>query len=145
VKLTSIIGYIGAPIATSLGKMFGFFCFLGIIMIFKLYKTTWFGIQFKEALNPKEMWKFLLIAVPGSVQICFEIWGFFLMTIPAMFLGEKYLDAFSLTVTVSALTFMVPLALSVSASVRVGNCVGEGDIKSAKMSTFITLSLGVCK
>ena len=139
------LGYIGAPIATTLGKLFGFLTFLSIILIFGLQKKTWFGFQWKEAFSPKEMWKFLKIAIPGMVQVCLELWGFSFMVIPAMFLGEKYLDAHSLIFTISGISFMLPLALSVAASVRVGNNIGEGNIKSAKMSAFICISLGVSK
>eukprot|EP01080_Neovahlkampfia_damariscottae_P008615 gene8615-562_t len=137
------LGYIGAPIATSLGKLFGFLTFLSIILLFGLQKQTWFGIQFKEAISPKEMWKFLKIAVPGMVQVCLELWGFNLMTIPAMFLGETYLDGHSLIFTISGFSFMIPLGLSVAASVRVGNSIGEGNIRVAKISAFICISLGV--
>jgi len=58
-------------------------------------------------------------------------------------IGEKPLAAHQVAMSVSSVTFMVPLAIGQAANVRVGYWMGAGDRVAARHAGFVALALGV--
>ncbi len=58
-------------------------------------------------------------------------------------MGEKPLAAHQIAMSVSSVTFMVPLAIGQAANVRVGYWMGAGDRVAARHAGFVALALGV--
>lgn len=136
------IGFYGSPISTSISRLFGFLLLLAICFIKKFFNNVWFGLQIKKALNLKGIWNFLKIGLPGSVMFNFEAWVYLVGTpLPASYLGEEYISANSIVLSISTLTFMFPLGLGVASSVSIGNALGQGDSKGAKSITRISFVL----
>ena len=58
-------------------------------------------------------------------------------------MGEKPLAAHQIAMSVSSVTFMVPLAIGQAANVRVGYWMGAGNPVAARHAGFVALALGV--
>jgi len=58
-------------------------------------------------------------------------------------MGEKPLAAHQIAMSVSSVTFMVPLAIGQAANVRVGYWMGAGNPIAARHAGFVALGLGV--
>ncbi len=57
-------------------------------------------------------------------------------------LGAVAAAAHQVALNVSALTFMIPLGLSMATTIRVGHAMGRGDAGAARLSGWIGISLG---
>ncbi|NXF78301.1 S47A2 protein, partial [Sclerurus mexicanus] len=82
---------------------------------------------------------FIWLAVPGMIMMCIEWWTFEIGSFLAGLLSVVELGAQSIIYELSCAAYMVPLAISVAASVRVGNALGSGDVVQAKTSCITAL------
>jgi len=58
-------------------------------------------------------------------------------------LGSDVIAAHGIALSIGGALFMIPLSISIAASVRVGNLIGEGDFRAAKYSSFFSLKIGI--
>lgn len=79
---------------------------------------------------------------PVAVQLGLEMWAFQVATLLAGRLGAVPLAAHTAALTLSSLTFMVPLGVSLAAVVRVGNLVGARAGRDAERAAWVALALG---
>ncbi|NXO15508.1 S47A2 protein, partial [Oriolus oriolus] len=87
---------------------------------------------------------FIWLAVPGMVMMCIEWWTFEIGSFLAGLISVVELGAQSVIYELATVAYMVPLGISVAASVRVGNALGAGDVVQAKTScTTALLCTGV--
>lgn len=94
---------------------------------------------FREALC-----RFLRLAIPGGFMVGLEAWSFDFTTSFAAQFGTEALDAHQSMMSISAFTYLtVPLAISVAASIRVGNLLGAQRPEQAKLAARICLFIGV--
>jgi hypothetical protein len=89
------------------------------------------------------MWHILRIGLPIGLQFGLEVWAFQLATLLAGRLGTVPLAAHTIVLNLSSFSFMFPLGISMAASVRVGNLVGQGDLCAARRSALLALALGL--
>ncbi|NXP27965.1 S47A2 protein, partial [Scytalopus superciliaris] len=82
---------------------------------------------------------FIWLAVPGMIMMCIEWWAFEIGSFLAGLLSVVELGAQSVIYELSCAAYMVPLGISVAASVRVGNALGSGDVVQAKTSCITAL------
>lgn len=86
-------------------------------------------ITFRQAF-----WRFLALAIPGGVMVGLEAWSFDLTTSLAARSGTEALDAHQSMMSISAFTYLtVPLAVAISATIRVGNLLGAQQPKQVGM------------
>ena len=96
-------------------------------------------VPFREAL-----WRFLCLAIPGGFMVGLEAWSFDFTTSFAAQFGTEALDAHQSMMSISAFTYLtVPLAISIAASIRVGNLLGAQRPKQAQVAAKICLVIGV--
>jgi MATE family multidrug resistance protein len=133
------LGFIGAPIATSLVRIFQLILLLTLIGAFKLYKKTWSGIQLKATFDPRGLWVFMKLAVPGMFLQILDIWGFEITAFPAGIISADSLAAHSVIMNIYVLAFMIPLGLAIGGSVRVGMRLGSGKPEKARLSCYLTI------
>ncbi|KAF9999006.1 hypothetical protein BGZ80_000703 [Entomortierella chlamydospora] len=133
------IGFIGAPIATSIS-------YWNILILLLLYirfvngYECWGGWS-RECLTG---WRaFLKLAIPGVMMVCTEWWAFEIVSLAASYLGTVALAAQSVVVQTSALLYTIPFGISIAASNRVGNLIGLGDHRSAKISSRVSIGLAI--
>lgn len=72
------------------------------------------------------------LAIPGMIMHVSEFAADEVLTVAAAQFGSAQLAAQSALVTLTQITWTVPLGLSIAASIRVGNWIGAKDTRSAK-------------
>ncbi|KAG0091078.1 hypothetical protein BGZ93_008995 [Podila epicladia] len=133
------LGYIGAPIATSISYWNMLILLLLYIRFVDGY-AGWGGWT-RDALTG---WPaFLKLALPGVLMVCTEWWAFEVMSLAASYLGTVALAAQSIVVQTSGLLYTIPFGISIAASNRVGNLIGMGDHRSAKVSSHVSILLAI--
>eukprot|EP01132_Coremiostelium_polycephalum_P007486 gene7486-9200_t len=130
------LGVIGSSFSTSLAKLISVFLILGWIVYFKLHTQTWFGFS-RDSLKWSGIAEYLRLAVPAGLQLSFEALGFEVLTILAGLFGAIPLDAHSVAMNFTLLTFMIPLSISIALSVRIGQLLGSKDPHQPKRVTRI--------
>ncbi|KAF9178618.1 hypothetical protein BGZ51_007616 [Haplosporangium sp. Z 767] len=133
------IGYIGAPIATSIS-------YWNMLILLLLYIRFVDGYQGWGGWTRDSLtgWRaFLKLALPGVMMVCTEWWAFEVVSLAASYLGTVALAAQSVVVQTSGLLYTVPFGVSIAASNRVGNLIGMGDARSAKVSSRVSIALSI--
>ncbi|KAG0240789.1 hypothetical protein BGW41_006647 [Actinomortierella wolfii] len=133
------MGYIGAPIATSLS----YWTMLGLLILYIRFvdgSAGWGGWS-RDALTG---WPaFMKLAIPGALMVCTEWWAFEAASLAASYFGTIALAAQSIVVQTSGLLYTIPFGISIAASNRVGNLIGRGDHRSAKVASRCSIALSV--
>ena len=133
------LGFIGAPLATSISYWLMLILLLLYIYFIDGHKA-WGGWT-RECL--RDWWPFLRLAVPGIFMVCSEWWAFELVALAASYLGTVGLAANSILLTSSSAMYTIPFGISVAASNRVGNALGEGHAQKARLASMMALVLAV--
>ena len=94
----------------------------------------WPGFSRKALKNWGPM---IRLAVPGILMIEAEWLAFDILTFSSAFLGEEQLAAQSVLFNVSVLIYHVPFPASVAASTRLGNLIGSGSLRAARIAVSI--------
>lgn len=141
-------GYFGIPemgsegcgYATSIVSMIMFFLMLRIILFSKKYKKT---ELLKEFNGPslKVSKEILKLGVPIGVGIFAEMTMFSGAAIIIGQLGDKILSGHAVALNIASILFMLPLAIGLAGSTRVGNLLGEKKFLDAKYSSYVGVSL----
>uniref|UniRef100_A0A4W6DFB9 Multidrug and toxin extrusion protein n=1 Tax=Lates calcarifer TaxID=8187 RepID=A0A4W6DFB9_LATCA len=101
-----------------------------------LHKATWGG----WSLDCLQEWgPFIKLAIPSMLMICLSWWIFEIGGFLAGVISEVELGAQSI-----AIPAFFPLGFSIAASVRVGNALGAGNTKQAKLSCKVSI-MCACK
>ncbi|KAG0171790.1 hypothetical protein DFQ28_006422 [Apophysomyces sp. BC1034] len=133
------LGFAGAPLATSISYWLMLLLLIAYIK-FVDGKEAWGGWT-RECLT--DLWTFIRLAVPGAVMVCTEWWAFEISVLAASYLSTVDLAAQSIMFTLSTTTYTIPFGISVAASNRVGNSLGEGKAKKAKYASMMALCFAV--
>ncbi|XP_056362471.1 multidrug and toxin extrusion protein 2-like isoform X1 [Oenanthe melanoleuca] len=97
----------------------------------KIHVKTWGGWS-RECLL--DWGSFVWLAVPSMIMLCVEWWTFEIGSFLAGLISVVELGAQSVIYELACVAYMVPLGISVAASVRVGNALGAGNVEQAKTS-----------
>ncbi|XP_064604461.1 multidrug and toxin extrusion protein 1-like [Liolophura sinensis] len=124
----------GSAVAQALAFAAMSFATLFYIIFSGTYKKTWPGWSWKAL----EHWGlFLRLAIPGLVMMGIEMWSFEIGIFLNGLLGEVELGATSVTFQIEAILYMIPLGISLSCSIRVGQNLGAGNANAAKTSARV--------
>jgi multidrug resistance protein, MATE family len=94
-------------------------------------------------LNVPMMKELFRVGLPIGVTYLFETGLFFTVTLLMGYLSTEALAAHNVVLSVAAVTFMIPYALSQASTVRVGYAVGAGDPDAARRAGYVAISLGI--
>nr|WP_281423912.1 MATE family efflux transporter [Oceanobacter mangrovi] len=99
----------------------------------------------KRCLQPDfaQVRKLLRIGVPIGLAIFFEVSLFTTVALFLTDLGPVVVAGHQVAINVSSLTFMVPLSLGMSLTVRVGHYLGSDDPQSAKQASWLGVRLNL--
>ncbi|RKP36692.1 mate-domain-containing protein [Dimargaris cristalligena] len=129
------LGFIGAPIATSI-------CYWLMFILLVLYTTfvdgyqAWGGWSRASFQNIDQ---FMQLGLPGVVMICAEWWAFELVALAASYLGNIPLAAQSVVFTTVTLAFQIPEGISVACTNRVGNLLGAALPEAARSASIVAV------
>lgn len=129
-----IYGHLGAPALGLTGAAWATFTARTVLLAGTLVLVLR-SPRFREALPARwtaalswpQLRRQLAVGVPVAVQLFFEVGFFALAAVLIGQLGAVPLAAHQVAITYAALTFMVPLGVSMAVSVRVGQAVGAGE------------------
>jgi MATE family multidrug resistance protein len=144
------LGFIGAPIGTSMARVIMALTAFGVIIFLylKQRKTsstprTPILVIFKETIEWRGMWEFIKLAVPSTLMQCLGMWGFQLASVLTARIGEKSVSAHGIVLNFAIQTFMVPAAIASATAIRVGQRLGAQDTKGAKWVCWLGVALGI--
>uniref|UniRef100_A0A3Q1JF20 Multidrug and toxin extrusion protein n=1 Tax=Anabas testudineus TaxID=64144 RepID=A0A3Q1JF20_ANATE len=101
-----------------------------------LHKATWAG----WSLDCLQEWGlFVKLAIPSMLMLCLSWWIFEIGGLLAGLINEVELGAQSIVYQLCITAYMFPMGFSVAASVRVGNALGAGNPKQAKLSCKVPI------
>ncbi|KAI9291802.1 MATE efflux family protein [Neoconidiobolus thromboides FSU 785] len=133
------LGFDGAPLTVALTNWCMMIFAIIYIRLFKGYQA-WGGWT-KESLDG--WYEFLKLGIPGIIMVCAEWWAFEVMGLAASYLGKAPLAAHAVSLTTCNLFYMVPLGLSIAASNRMGNLLGDATSNRAKLCGLAALLLAL--
>lgn len=93
---------------------------------------TWAGVEVRHALTRHGMAHFLRIAVPGVFTMT-EWWFWEVVCACVGALGEEQLASHLIAYSIVPLLVMAPVGISIAIAVRVGQLIGEGRARAAKL------------
>ena len=102
-----------------------------------LYNQTW-GSWRMEALF--DWWHYLKYGIPGMLMLCFEWWSFEsgYFTIGAFAPYPKVeLGIYSVVLNIADIIFSIALGFTISATVRVGNLLGNNEPQNARHTSYL--------
>ena len=146
--LIFVYGYFGAPklggvgcgIATTIVSFIMMISIFIYINISEKYKKTKPFAEFTppSPTTTKEVFK---LGLPIGLGIFIELSMFSGAAIILSVLGEIVVAGHSVAINIASLFFMVPLAIGLASSTRVGNLIGERNPKQAKVAATSTIML----
>ena len=141
-------GYFGIPemgsegcgYATSIVSIIMFFLMLKIILSSKKYEKTELLKEFNgPSLRVSK--EILKLGIPIGIGIFAEMTMFSGAAIIIGQLGDKILSGHAVALNIASILFMLPLAIGLAGSTRVGNLLGEKRFLDAKYSSYVGVSL----
>ncbi|KZV96917.1 mate-domain-containing protein [Exidia glandulosa HHB12029] len=126
------LGYVGAPCATAISY--------NLILILSVIYAIWFAPDYK-AWHPISSRSFqslgivVYLGLAGVGQVASEWWSWELVALAASQLGPVALATQSILLVSASTTYQAPFAVSVAASVRVGNLLGERKARRAQIAS----------
>lgn len=131
------LGFIGAPIATAIS--FNLVSLVSIAYgVWFVPRTAWHPLSRRSFTN---LGLLVQLGLAGVGQTASEWWSWELIGLAASLLGPVALATQSVLLVSASTAFQAPFALSVAASVRIGNLLGEQNAKRAALATQISLLL----
>ncbi|CAL8304714.1 unnamed protein product [Gadus morhua 'NCC'] len=104
-----------------------------------LHRATWAGWS-PDCLQ--EWGSFIQIAIPSMLMHCLAWWVYEAGGFLTGLISEVELGAQAIVYEIAAFVYMIPMGVSVAASVRVGNALGAGNTEQAIMSSKLYVIVG---
>ena len=96
-----------------------------------------------QSLDPRVLWRMVRAGTPIGAQYALEMGIFGLTMLLVGWSGSAALGGHQVTLQLASMSFMVPLGISMAASVRIGWAVGRGDHDGARRSARVAMVSGV--
>jgi MATE family multidrug resistance protein len=135
------LGLVGAGLATGLTRVFCFGLLAWWTVSLRLHHGAWVRWS-REAFAWRGLRELLAIGFPVGVQTSLEIWAFSAAALLAGLLDATAIAAHSIALNMAALSFMLPLGVSLAAATRVGNLLGAGRPAAAQRAAWVAMAMG---
>lgn len=135
------LGVNGASVSIVLANFIQPVVLIIYIRVRKLHSLTWGGWSW-ESLN--DWWPFLKLGIPGMAMICLEWVSYEIAVFVLGSIGEVELALNSILVNILVVAFMIPLGISITGGVRVGNELGAGNPRQAKRAAYVSIGIVAC-
>lgn len=137
------MGFVGAPIATSISRTFLFLGLLGYCWWVGLLKPFGLARTWERCLTRAGLREYGVLAVSAVGMLCFEAWGFEFTTMLAGLLGNVSLAAHEVAYNILDVGFAFAVGTSVAASTGVGTLIGRGDAAGARRYSVVVIVASV--
>jgi MATE family multidrug resistance protein len=118
------------------------FAVMAIIVARSRIRATGVFARFSRP-DPLEIVRLVKLGVPIGITNFMEISLFSVVTLLIGRLGAEAVAAHTIAANVGGMTFMVPLALGMAVSIRVGFSVGAGDFTGARRAGWVAIGLSL--
>merc|ERR1719291_1074040 len=97
------------------------------------------------SLAVKGIKDFFTLGLSGMFQLCFEWWAFEVLALMSGILPNavQAIGANAVILNISAMTYMFFLGISVAGTVRIGNAIGSGSAKRARIACDLTVIFAI--
>ena len=136
------LGIAGLALASILAIWVMFLALVGYILTQKELKTYRFFRQIYR-VDRQIITSLLHVGIPIGIATALEIGLFTIVTYLMGLLGTEVLAAHQIVLQTIAITFMVPLAMSYAATIRVGQEIGQTGLIGATRAGYIGAALGL--
>jgi multidrug resistance protein, MATE family len=136
------LGIAGLALASILAMWVMFLALVAYILTHKELKTYRFFRQIYR-VDRKILTSLLRVGIPIGVATALEIGLFTIVTYLMGLLGTEVLAAHQVVLQTIAITFMVPLAMSYAATIRVGQEIGQNGLLGATRAGYIGAAIGL--
>lgn len=142
-----IFGHLGLPRLEAVGSAWAtticrVIMSIGLVIMswkhLRPYLTNW-G---ERAFELRPLLRMAKLGAPVGFQFVGEMGAFTLVGLWAGWMGDLTLAGHQVSLKLASLTFMVPLGISIAASVRVGHAIGRNDQKGMRSAMKVSLGLG---
>ncbi len=134
------LGALGCGIATALGMGVMLAGMIAVLLLDRCYRS--YGLfRHWDWPNWQVLRPLLALGLPIGVGLFLETAVFAAVALLLGTLGAIAAAAHQVTLNVAAMTFMIPLGLSMATTVRVGHALGRGDLGAARFSGFTGIGL----
>ncbi|CAF0725587.1 unnamed protein product [Brachionus calyciflorus] len=133
------LGVVGAAISVVISNFLILVFVLSYIIYSKMYILTWSGWTRECLYNWSE---YLKLAIPGFAMLFFGLANFEIGVIAAGKLGKVGISIMSIGIQTTYIAFMIPLGISISANIRIGQLLGENSPELAKNSCKVSYTFG---
>jgi MATE family multidrug resistance protein len=135
------LGVTGSGIASALAYAFSFFAMLGVLLFapsFRKYRILHRFGRFDRA----KFTEVFRLGAPMGVSMLFEAMLFNSATLLMGTFGATSVAAHQIAMNVASVTFMVPLGISLAATVRVGLAAGARDLDGVRRAGWSAIVIG---
>jgi multidrug resistance protein, MATE family len=132
------MGGVGCGWASAVVLWFEFVAMAGVVQFSRMRRIGVF--RRAEAPDRREIGRLVKLGLPIGAARFLEMAAFSAMALLIGRLGIEALAAHQIATTVNGVTFMIPLALGVAATIRVGHHVGAGNQGAARRAAWIAIS-----
>lgn len=136
------LGIAGFALASVLAMWGMFLALVGYMLTEKELKNYQFFRQIYR-LDRHIFLKLVKVGLPIGVAVGLEIGLFAIVTYLMGLLGTEVLAAHQVVLQTIAITFMVPLAMSYAATIRVGQEMGQNNLVGAIRASYVGTAIGL--
>lgn len=131
----------GAGWATFSSRFFMAIVLMAFVMNKEFFKQFDVSFHFKS-INYPVIKKILSLGLPSGFQYFFEVGAFSFAVVMVGWLGSEPQAAHQIAINLASISFMAVLGISAAGSIRVGNAVGQRDIRETRRAGFTASFLG---
>ncbi|ESP00702.1 hypothetical protein LOTGIDRAFT_157993 [Lottia gigantea] len=142
ITLWTSLGSIGTGLSFSLTYWLWAILLFVYIKLSKVYVETWVPWS-TECFN--YWWPILKIAIPNAFMLALEFSLFQAFIFLSAMLGSYYLSVYLIAANISEFTFNMYLGSSSAVIIQIGNYLGNGDYKNAKLTAQASVFLVACQ
>jgi MATE family multidrug resistance protein len=143
-----VFGHLGAPALGAIGSSWATTLSRWALAVFmvafawrELRRRIWPWAR--DAMTLRPLGRVLALGAPIGAQYELELGIFTIVGLMMGRLGAIPMAANQVALNLASITFMVPLGVSIAASVLVGRAIGRGDMREARRAAGASLACGI--
>ncbi|NJN51886.1 MAG: MATE family efflux transporter [Gammaproteobacteria bacterium] len=135
------MGAVGCGVASAIIMGGEFVAMIGVVLFSRMQRVGLFAHFSKP--NLKEMARLVRLGAPIGATMFFEMAVFSAVALLVGRLGVEALAAHQIALIINGVTFMIPMALGIAATIRVGFNVGAQDYGRARIAGLVAIGSSV--
>lgn len=131
------MGAVGCGVSSALIMTLEFVAMIGVVVLSRMRRVGLF-----EQFSPpdwREIARIVRLGAPIGATMFFEMAVFSAVALLVGRLGVEALAAHQIALNINGVTFMIPMALGIAATIRVGFNVGAGDYGRARIAGLVAI------